>query len=52
MMITMNAFAVCTAGNFGSRGSRHAAHAAAAVLAATHKRIAVATDASVNRGST
>jgi hypothetical protein len=49
MMITMNAFAACTAGNIGSR---HAAHAAAAVSAATHKRIAAATDASVNRGST
>jgi len=41
-MITMSAF-----------GSRHAAHAvAAAVSAAAHKRIAAATDASVDRSST
>ena len=45
-MINLNAFGVCTA------GSRHAAHAAAAALAASHKRIAAATDASVNWGST
>ena len=45
-MIIMNAFGVRTA------GSRHAAHAAAAASAASHKRIAAATVASVNRGST
>ncbi|MGO8967510.1 hypothetical protein [Mycobacterium sp.] len=48
-MITTNAFGVRTAGN---AGSHHAAHAAAAALAASHKHIAAATDASVNRGST
>ena len=42
-MITMNAFAVRTAGN---AGSHHAAHAAAAALAVAHKRIAAATDRS------
>jgi hypothetical protein len=42
-MIIRNAFGVRTA------GSRHAA---AAAVAASHKRIAAATDASVNRGST
>ncbi|MGA8126843.1 MAG: hypothetical protein WA622_07795 [Mycobacterium sp.] len=45
-MIILNAFGVRTA------GSRHAAHAAAAALAASNKRIAAATDASVNWGST
>jgi hypothetical protein len=52
-MITMNAFGVHQAGAAGKAGSRHAAHAAAAALAASRKhRIAAATDASVNRGST
>ena len=45
-MITTNALGVRTAGNAGSH------HAAAAALAASHKHIAAATDASVNRGST
>ena len=47
-MINMNAFGVRPAGTIGSH---HAAHAAAA-SAASHKRIAAATDASVDRGST
>jgi hypothetical protein len=41
-MININAFGVRPAGD---AGSRHAAHAAAS--AASHKRIAAATDASV-----
>jgi hypothetical protein len=45
-MINMNAFGVRPAGTIGSH------HAAAAVSAASHKRIAAATDASVDRGST
>jgi hypothetical protein len=49
MIININAFGVRPAGNIGSR---HAAHAAAAVSAASHKRIAAGTDASVDRGST
>jgi hypothetical protein len=45
-MININAFGVRPAGD---TGSRHAAHAA---LAASHtRRIATATDASVDRGS-
>jgi hypothetical protein len=47
-MLSINTFGVQPAGN---AGSHHAAHAAAAVSAAAHKRIAAATDASVNRGS-
>ena len=52
-MITMSAFGVSPVVAVGNTGSRHAAHAvaAAAVSAAAHKRIAAATDASVNRGS-
>ncbi len=45
-MIILNAFGVRPA------DSHHAAHAAAAAVAASHKRIAAATDASVNWGST
>ena len=45
-MITINVFDVRPAGD---AGSRHAAHAAAA---AAHKRIAAATDPSVDRGIT
>ncbi|HEY6855703.1 MAG TPA: hypothetical protein VI194_05740, partial [Mycobacterium sp.] len=48
-MMNMNAFGVRPAGTIGSH---HAAHAAAAVSAASHKRIAAVTDASVDRGST
>ncbi len=53
-MINMNAFGVCTAGSARNAGSRHAAHAAAAAASAAprKRRIAAATDASVNRGST
>ena len=53
-MINMNAFGVRPVGSAGNTGSRHAAHAAAtAALAASHqRRIAAATDASVDRGST
>jgi hypothetical protein len=40
-MINMNAFGVRAA---GTTGSHHAAHAAAAVSAASHKRIAAATE--------
>ena len=47
-MISINVFGVR---QVGDAGSRHAAHAAAA-SAASHKRIAAATDASVDRGST
>ena len=50
-MITMSAFGVSPVVAAGNIGSRHAAHAvAAAVSAAAHKRIAAATDASVDRG--
>jgi hypothetical protein len=50
-MVTMSAFGVSPVVAAGNTGSRHAAHAVAAVSAAAHKRIAAATDASVNRGS-
>jgi hypothetical protein len=46
-MITTNAFGVRPAVTAGNTGSHHAAHAAVAALAAAHKRIAAATDASV-----
>ena len=46
-MINVNAFGVRPAVTAGDTGSHHAAHAAAATLAAAHKRIAAATDASV-----
>ncbi|HZC90297.1 MAG TPA: hypothetical protein VE400_06475 [Mycobacterium sp.] len=52
MMINRNAFGVRPAGTAGNIGSHHAAHAAAAVSAAAHKRIAAATDPSVDRGIT
>ncbi len=48
-MISTNTFGVPPAGN---AGSRRAAHAAAAASAAAHKRIAAATDPSVDRGIT
>lgn len=46
-MITMNAFGVGLAGWAREAGSRHAASAAP-----RHRRIAAATNASVDRGST
>jgi hypothetical protein len=53
-MITINAFGVCPADSAGNAGSRHAAHAAAAAASAAprKRRIAAATDVSVDRGST
>lgn len=53
-MITMNALGVGLGGWARKAGSRHAAHAAAAAASAAprHRRIATATNASVDRGST
>jgi hypothetical protein len=48
-MIAMYSFGVPPAGSAGTPGSRHAAHAAAALR---KRRIAAATDASVDQGST
>jgi hypothetical protein len=48
-MITTYSFGVRPAGLAGKTGSRHAAHAAAAQR---KRRIAAATDASVDQGST
>jgi hypothetical protein len=49
MMTTMYSFGVRAAGAAGNTGSRHAAHA---VAAQRKRRIAAATDASVDQGST